>query len=331
MNGGIPSDQRSTIAAARIYERDTDALFVRLLREKSDVGEMVAEHVLGRPAGADLIVRGQVRHYNSSGSIDLRIDFKSGPILLVENKIDAAYSITRQGHGQPQRYLASVAALRRTGREVYSVLLAPARYLAGSRLANMFDARLPYEAFLSGLEGPELALLKSAIRQAETPYEPVPNDRSADFFSAVRRLIEERFPDLIMKHDPNSEGVRPDASRTIYFDVGRTLRAHPDVPRPRMSLQCWDSAARSASIKIMLADRARLATQLSIPNDLRDVGGYLRSAGRSLGITIDTPRLDTQRPFADQADDVVEALEAALRLQAWWNENDEVLRRWARA
>ena len=81
----------------------------------------------------------------------------------------------------------------------------------------------------------------------------------------------------------------------------------------------------------MLPDSAALAGQLSVPQSLTDIGGYLRAAGRSLGIVIDTPRLDTQKPFDEQADDVIEALEAALRLQGWWNENYEVLRRWVEA
>jgi hypothetical protein len=119
-------------------------------------------------------------------------------------------------------------------------------------------------------------------------------------------------------------------SRTIYFDVPRTLRLHTDVPRPRMSLQCWDSGAASASVKIMLGNGAALADRLSVPQSLRDIGGYLRPAGRSLGIVVDTPRLDTQRPFDEQADDVTEALEAAVRLQGWWNENDDTLRQWAK-
>ena len=95
-----------------------------------------------------------------------------------------------------------------------------------------------------------------------------------------------------------------------------------------MSLQCWDNAARSASVKIMLPDRAALSEQLLVPQSLSDIGGYLRSAGRSLGIVIDSPRLNTQRPFAEQADDIVEALESALRLQGWWNENSDILRQW---
>ena len=55
----------------------------------------------------------------------------------------------------------------------------------------------------------------------------------------------------------------------------------------------------------------------------------LRAAGRSLGVVIDTPRLETQQPLSVQVAEVVEGLEAALRLQSWWNESEEQLRVWA--
>jgi hypothetical protein len=95
-----------------------------------------------------------------------------------------------------------------------------------------------------------------------------------------------------------------------------------------MSLQCHDSGAPSASVKIMLPGWARLANRMEPPVSLRDIRGYLRRAGGSLGIVIDTSRLDTQKPFADQADDVADALESALRLQRWWNANESVLKNW---
>lgn len=321
---GVPSNN-----GRRIYERDTDRLFIELFRNRPMVLDTLVRHAIGCPSACKAAVRGQVRHQTSSGSIDIEIDFASGPLLLIENKIDAAYSTTREGHGQPQRYQASAAHHRRNGRDVRTIILAPKRYLSSSRLAEMFDAKIPYEAFVHLLTGLELQLMRSAIIQAETPYEPVANALAGDFFSAFRSLVQERFPDLVMKHDPNADGIRPDASRTIYFDVPRTLVAHPGLVRPRMSLQCWDSSARSASVKIMLPDLASLAARQVVPQSLSDVGGYLRPAGRSLGIVIDTPRLDTQRPFAAQADDVVEALQAALRLQAWWRTNAAVLRQWS--
>jgi hypothetical protein len=97
-----------------------------------------------------------------------------------------------------------------------------------------------------------------------------------------------------------------------------------------MSLQCWDKAARSASVKIMLRNGAAFVDQLSVPQSLTDSGGYLRPANRSLGIVIDTPRLDPQRPFEEQADDIIEALDATLRLQHWWNENCDILLQWTK-
>ena len=314
---------------SRIYERDTDVLFLRLLRDRPEVAVVLAELAIGRRPTSSADARGQVRHATGTGSIDIVVRFRGGPILLIENKIDAAYSITREGHGQPQRYQRSVTAFREAGTEAFSVLLAPESYLSGSRLADLFDARIAYETLRNLVEGKDRALLDAAILQAETPYEPVANAQSGEFFAAVRQLIAGRFPDLVMKHDPNDGGVRPDASRTIYFDVPRTLRLHAGVPRPRMSLQCWDSAARSASVKIMLQDRAALADRLSVPQSLADIGGYMRPAGRSLGIVVDTTRLDTQEPFDEQADDIIEALEAALRLQGWWNENGDILLQWA--
>jgi hypothetical protein len=321
---------RFTMPPARIYERDTDALFIRLLRKRPEMAAILAQRATGIRLPGPVEVRGQVRHAAGNGSIDILLRFPDGPILLIENKIDAAYSITRMGEGQPQRYRMSVAAFQNAGTRAWSVLLAPAQYLSTSRLANLFDAQVSYEDLRAFVSGDDLVLLEAAIAQAEIPYEPVPNPKAGDFFAAMRALIADHYPDLVMKHDPNAGGVRPDDSRTIYFDVPRTLRAHPGVPRPRMSLQCWDKAARSASVKIMLPDRAMLADRLPVPQTMTDIGGYLRPAGRSLGIVVDTPRLDTQRPFLEQMGDVAEALESALRLQGWWNANGQLFKEWAR-
>ncbi|HEX9720816.1 MAG TPA: hypothetical protein VGA59_13905 [Ramlibacter sp.] len=319
------------VPSVRIYERDTDALFLRVLRNRLDLPTLLAQLVTGKQLTSTTEVKGQVRHAVGTGSIDIVVRFRGGPVLLIENKIDAAYSITRDGHGQPQRYRRSVTAFREAGTEAFSVLLAPRAYLLSSRLADLFDARISYEELRDFVEDQDRVLLDMAILQAEAPYEPVVNAHASEFFAAIRELIIRRFPDLVMKHDPNDSGVRPDDSRTVYFDVPRTLRLYGGVPRPRMSLQCRDSGAPSASVKIMLGNGAAQADRLSAPQSLRDIGGYLRPAGRSLGIVVDTPRLDTQRPFEEQADDVTEALEAAVRLQGWWNENGETLQQWAKA
>jgi hypothetical protein len=314
--------------ATRIYERDTDALLLRLLRTRPAAfcSSFVAA-ILGRCPTGEATIEGQTKHVGSTGRIDLVVAYPNGPRLLIENKIDAGFSITSAGRGQLERYRSTVEAWRSKGVEACSVLLAPERYLAGTRSAHMFDHCFSYEhlrPWVSSVE--DSALLNSAILQAESPYEPVPDASAGQFFSSMRRLIVEHFPDLVMKREPNAAGVRPLASRTVYFDVPRTLRIHPDLPRPKMSLQCWDSSARSASVKILLTGLAHMTNRFDAPLSLVDVGGYVRRAAQSLGVVIDTPRLDTQRSFANQFDDVIEALQASLRLQKWWNDHSDELR-----
>lgn len=312
----------------RIFECDTDALFLRSFRERLDFTSLVTRLVTGIEVRGSVTVLPQQRHIRSPGSIDLVVKYTKGPIIFIENKIDAGYSVTREGFGQPHRYQKTVAACRSQGAEAHSVLLAPDQYLKNSRLASTFDCCISYETLRDVIDTTDRALLEAAIRQANTPYEPVPDEGAMNFFKSFRQLLVERYPTLIVKSDPTADGIRPMDSRTIYFEVSKTLQMHSEVPRPKMSLQCRDSGAPSASAKIMLPGLASLAERMKSPRSLTDVGGYLRRAGASLGIVIDTPRLDTQKPFADQADDVADALEGALRLQRWWNENEAALRSW---
>ena len=312
----------------RLYERDTDALFLRLFRTDQAFVRRWCE-LVGVGSAPDVpSVSGQRRHLGSSGSIDIAAQWRSGLLLLIENKIDAAYSINSAGMAQPERYERSVSAYRATGLDARSVLLAPAAYLNASRAGVRFDHCISYEMLASVMTGPDATLLAKAVAQATMPYEPVPNLESMSFFAGVKALAAARYPGLTLKRDPNADGVRPTDSRTIYFDVDRTLRSHALVGRPRMSLQCWDSAAPSASAKIMLGKLGQEAERLIVPMTLKDIGGYLRPAGRSLGIVIDTPRLDTQVRAALQINELSEAFDAALRLQRWWSTHGDVLRSW---
>jgi hypothetical protein len=307
----------------RIYERQTDAVFAAALKENPAFARSFLNAVGRRP---DLLIRSvrvQTPHRGEGhrGTIDLEITLGDGSILLVENKIDSGYSVTRTGDPQPARYQASVAALRLRGKMAASVLLAPEVYLLGTRHRAAFDHQVSYEALRESLRGDDLSLVDAAIRQAATPYDPIPNPSSAAFFADYQAFAERFFPELVIKRNPNGDGVRPTGSRTIYFDVPRTLRLWPGLPRPRMSLQCRDSAAPSASVKIMLGDWASKAKRFPLPASLEAIGGYVRPAGRSLGLVIDTPQLETQMPFQAQVAEVEEGLEAARRLARWWNQH----------
>ncbi len=69
----------------------------------------------------------------------------------------------------------------------------------------------------------------------------------------------------------------------------------------------------------MLGGWGTRAGSIPTPSSLTAIGAYIRPAGRSLGLVIDTPQLDTQMPFDAQVVGIEEGLEAARKLAAWWN------------
>ncbi len=311
----------------RIYECQTDEVFARLLRCDPNFRKGVVRILF---PGRDLEiaqVEQQTRHRGPAhtGTIDLEVRLSRGIHLLIENKIDAGYSVTAAGDAQPERYRASVMAITANGNEAHSVLLAPQIYLDGADRKKAFDLALPYEDLVDLTDGEDRILIERAIEEAATPYIPDPNERSAAFFRDYRDYVARNFPSLAMKRNPNGKGVRPTGSRTIYFDVPRTLRSWPNIPRPKMSLQCWDSNAQSASVKIMIGGWANFANHAAVPEGLSIIGGYFRPAGRSLGIVIDTPKLDTQHSFESQVEEIQKGLEAADRLVKWYNTSGDHL------
>lgn len=190
----------------------------------------------------------------------------------------------------------------------------------------MFDRQVSYEACLDHLHGDDHTCLAGAIAQAGRLYEPEPNQASGDFFSEFRAHVSTCYPQLVLKREPNGNGIRPTGSRTFYFEAARTLHLHPGLPKPKMSLQAWDSGASSPSVKIMLGGMAVKAGRVVVPGGLRTIGGYIRPAGGSLGLVIDTPRLDTARPFTDQRTAVDTALLKAADLKEWWDAHGAALR-----
>lgn len=305
----------------RITEAQIDALFARNLTNPAFAAAFLS---VARVRGQVATVTMQQRHPMGRGSVDLHVKLDDGTVILVENKIDAAWSVA--GDAQPIRYRDSIAHLRRSGIRAGSLLLAPQIYLSASRDGALFDRQVSYEACLSYLDGEDRICLAAAIAQAGRPYEPEPDQASGDFFSAFRAHVMSHYPQLTLKREPNGNGVRPTGSHTFYFEVVRTLRIHSGLPKPRMSLQAWDSGAAAPSVKIMLGGLAARARGTPVPDGLHAIGGYIRPAGGSLGLVIDTPRLETDRPFTDQQGTVDSALGKAVDLKNWWDENGKSLR-----
>lgn len=318
-----------------VTEAALDGVIERLLLSNRAAAAMLLD-AAALDAGFDRVtIARQVRHVGATGTADLVVRYWVGSactaMLLVENKIDAGFT-----PDQPARYAISRDAQRSSAPLIATLLLAPAVYLAGSKLAAGFDASASYERLLPLASGPDHELIAVAIERAESPYEPVPVAAVMDFFTGYAELARSSAPDLVLKRNPNSAGARPEASRTIYFDAARSGFASYGFllkeGRPaslRVSHQCWDSGAPNPSVKTMLDGWARHLPAVSpiLTPALRGTGIYLRPAGRSLALVLDTARLDNMRAVTGQEAVILDALSKLRHLRDAWNGLEEPLRR----
>ncbi|MGB3555042.1 MAG: hypothetical protein WBA25_10425 [Jannaschia sp.] len=318
-------------SSERLTEAQLDTSLAHILEANGPAAHRILLAAGVEPGMAVHRVARQTRHLGAAGTIDLDVTLRSSGRLLVENKIDAPWSVTAVGVAQPERYRRTAETLRAAGTAVRTVLIAPEGYLAASRHAATFDAAVSYETACEGLEGPEADLIRAAIAQAAAPYEPMPDDPTIAFFARWRALATETFPALVLKASPNANGVRPSASRTLYFDVPRMLGDLPRVPRPRASIQARDSGAPHASAKLMIGGWGAMWGTAPAPSSLAAIGAYMRSAGGSLGLVVDTPTLDCRAPFDPQRDAVMEGLAAMDRLRDWWARDGTSLAAWRHA
>ena len=317
-----------------VTESALDGVIERLLLGDRNLAAMLLDAATLEADFDRVTIARQVRHVGASGTADLVVRYwlrsACTAMLLVENKIDAGFT-----PDQPARYAISRDAQRSSVPTIATLLMAPAVYLAGSRLAAGFDAAVPYERLLPMAMGPDGELIATAIERAESPYEPVPVPAVMDFFTGYAELARNAAPDLVLKRNPNSAGARPEASRTIYFDAQRSgfatygfLLKEGRPASLRVSHQCWDSGAPNPSVKAMLDGWARRLASVSpvLAPALRGSGIYLRPAGRSLALVLDTGRLDNMRPVAGQEAVILDALSKLQRLREAWNGLEEPLR-----
>jgi hypothetical protein len=322
----------------QVSESSIDRLIARTLEEDMSAAQAVL--AAASPLNAQLAfdhttVHQQVRHRSTHGTADLVLHLRRKgrlqALILIENKIDAVFT-----PDQPERYRicrdAHITA--RSAPVVATLLVSPSIYIAGSRLKEAFDGTLPYEHLLAFVNKTNRAMLESAIERASSPYEPVPVEAVISFFDGYTKIVAETYPDLRIKTNPNSGNARPEASRTIYFDARASgFRRYPfllkgDKPASfRVSHQCWDSSAPSASVKLMLdgwANRLAAAAPILQP-ELRGTGLYLRSAGRSLALVADTTRLNNMRSASTQRAAIEQALHQLRLIRDVWNRMEAVL------
>ena len=130
------------VVLPRLYERDIDVLMQEELIFNQAVCEVFSRALRLKPRLH--VTQCALSVVDQTGETDLLSRFTDGDkqsVLLIENKIDAAFQPT-----QPERYRSRANELATNGETAYCVLIAPMRYSIGNTVATAyFDACVSYE------------------------------------------------------------------------------------------------------------------------------------------------------------------------------------------
>lgn len=303
-----------SLSDQRILERETDAVFAAAFRTSEAFCDSVRKQIGASGIGCATRVTPQSPHHSDSGTIDLDV-ILSGERLLIENKISAAWSYTRRGENQVDRYCRSAS-----GYGALTVLLAPRAYLRSAGKADNFDRQVSYESLLHHFSGEEYELLCTAIDQAVVPVTN-PDDARTVFFGRISSLMAEITPDIRMKMRDRNED-----SFTVHLDVGKSLRRHTGLPTPSVFLQL-----RQANVKLMLRKWGWAVERLRQEHGLDGTGIRLERVGTrgTLAFQMQTPFVDCDQPFESQEEKIEKALMTTRTLCRWWDANEALLRRFS--
>lgn len=225
--------------------------------------------------------------------------------VLIENKINAP--------AQPEQALryrkrGEVGVAAGTWQSFCTCIVAPQRYLDISQDANLYDARIPYEAVRSWFLDRDkdsralfrAKLLNEAIEQSRRGYTPEADERMTEFWHRYWECATAEFPELsIPEPGPKPAGstwieIRPEALKT-----GR--RIYHKLQTGFVDLQIDGSAGQMEDIKSSISTLLGTDTEVVV-------------TGKSSSVRVRVPPLD---PFADFREQVSEAragMRAAFRL-----------------
>lgn len=329
------TQQAKVLPLSTVLERDIDFI----LAEEFQCSEDFVRWFWGRVRGEQIafsihsVDEVQVRQRDHAGGVgagetDLVVDLPisaEGRVvrtrLLIENKIAAAFQPT-----QPERYVARLKHAIASGEcdQGWCVLVAPAEYVCGVAGCKVFDARVTYEELQAYFEQP-----------APPPVTPESQRRRQFRRDVFRQALTKRLSDWTPK-DPGGKGTR-------FF-----RRVHELAQRIAPELK-WTLTKKGPRgwvyFRSALKRRVGLTAEICLKQDrgyadihirewgphvvrLRhvlgphlDAGLSIELAGESAAIRTRIPTFSGELPFEPQQPAIVEALQTALRLQAWYDRN----------
>ena len=335
------SDSPHDLTFSHIRERDIDLLMVEELRSSRPFQRWFLRTVLKNTPQLRKVGIACVKVWHSitekgpdAGESDIIADFEvDAPKverirIRIENKIDAPF-----GDSQAERYegRARQDLSDREFDQSLCILMAPNDYIESvpGDFAS-FDETISYEQIAEAFEERadqvdeesgrrcrhKIEMLEQAIYKHRRGYTPEADPKVTAFWKGYWEDARRVAAGLRMERP----GDKPAQSGFVH------LTKSIEAKRPLPGCKTLHKLAHGRVDLQITGWADRLEAVGGAIDPLLAPGMILRKAGKSLAVSIEVPVLDTTRPFDQQRDEARAGLDAATRLQAWFNQNHRALR-----
>lgn len=244
---------------------------------------------------------------DTDGETDLLLRIVSGgrrTAILIENKVAAP-----EQSRQDERYHIRGARSRDAGLfDVYvTCMCAPATYLEGLSQSSLYEHRISYEAireWFAQFDDPRSAwrrrIMDEAIEQGRRGYVMVVNAIKSAFHHDYWEYLQRKHPRLLMR-EPREKGSKSDWI---------ILKTH-DMPKG-VSI---DHKNDQGCVDLTFG-RTRLDELLAVKGDWPEDIMPLQRGGSTVLRRV-VPKLDMERPLAEQIENLEQVLAAAYSLSTY--------------
>ena len=296
----------------KVYERDIDLYIINKFLNDSKFKELFLEKINCQNYQVCKCLHS---FSDEHGERDITIILENDNRkigLLIEDKINAI-AMPRQY----ERYILRAEKQKHEGLfdDYYIFIIAPKSYIDSNTEAKKYDNKISYEEILDYISGDVYgeSLIKQAIEEKKKGYVVVENKSVTLFWEKYYDMVENRFSDLKLNRNEGPRGS--DANWPIFRTPIKKIKILHKADRGYVDL----TFRRVSQYYYEVYD--------IVKNVLKE-NMKLEQTAKSLAIRIDVPKIDFEKDFKEQEENVIKCLEVVKELQEFMREIDykEILR-----
>ena len=295
-----------------VYERDIDLYIINKFINDSKFKELFLEKINCKNYQVCKCLHSFSDEHGESDIIIILENDNRKIGLLIEDKINAIAMPK-----QYERYILRAEKQKHEGLfdNYYIFIIAPKSYIDSNTEAKKYDNKISYEEILDYISGDVYgeSLIKKAIEEKKKGYDVVENKAVTLFWEKYYEMVENRFSDLKLNRYEGARGS--DANWPIFFT-------------PIEKIQIFHKSDRGfVDLTIRSVSQYYFEVYDIVKNVLKE-NMTLQKTGKSLAIRIRVPKIDFEKDFKEQEENVIKCLEVVRELQKFMRKIDymEILR-----